>query len=141
MWELGAAPEAPTLPLDVLQVASVVGLVVAAGLLTAAVTGIVRSWKAAGRPAGLTPALLYFAFQVISAVMAVVSLPLYLAALAIHYVEYHVLMLPRCFHTPLDSGSRLDRAYGKLRSHRGFFYLVVVAVAGLVTWAPSPAWG
>jgi hypothetical protein len=133
VWEVGAAPDSPALSLDVLQAASVVGLVAAVGLLAAAVTGIVRSWKAAGRPAGLTPALLYFAFQVVSAAMAVVSFPLYIAALAIHYVEYHVLMLPRCFHTPLDSGNRLDRAYGKLRSHRGLFYLVVVAVAGLVT--------
>lgn len=130
---VGTALDAPALSLDALQAAAVAGLVLAAGLLTAAATGIVRSWKAAGRPAGLTPALLYFAFQVVSAAMAVVSFPLYIAALAIHYVEYHVLMVPRCFHTPLDGGSRIDRLYGRLRSHRGLFYLAVVAVAGLVT--------
>ena len=133
VWPVGAGPEAPVLSLDVLQAAAVVGLVVTAGLLATAVTGIVRHWRVAGRPAGLTPALLYLAFQAVSAAMAVVSFPLYLAALAIHYVEYHVLMLPRCFHTPLDSGSRLDRAFGKVRAHRGLFYAGVVAVAGLVT--------
>jgi len=121
--------------LNGLQAACVVALFITVGLLIAAVVGLVRSWWTAGRPDGLTPALLYFAFQTLSALFAVLSFPLYIAALAIHYVEYHVLMIPRCFHTPLDEGSRLDRAFGTLRSHRGFFYATVIAVAGLVTAA------
>ncbi len=160
IWPVESIFEAPKFPLEVqdlaarigldaspiavvngLQTAAALGLVASVGLLLAAVVGIVRSWSAAGRPAGLTPALLYFGFQTVSACLAVVSFPLYIAALAIHYVEYHVLMIPRCFHTPLDEGSRLDRAFGKLRSHRGLFYAVVIAVAGFVTVAAAAGMG
>ncbi|OWK38553.1 hypothetical protein [Fimbriiglobus ruber] len=133
VWAGGAGPEAPVVPLDVLQAATVVGLVVAVGLFAAAVGGLWRVWVAAGRPDGMAPALLYLLVQTLSAAMSIISFPLYLAALAVHYVEYHVLMIPRCFHVPLDNGSRLDRVFGRLRAHRGLFYLMVVAVAGLVT--------
>ena len=133
IWPVSASLEAPMIALDVLQIAAVVGLLISAGLGTAAVMGIVNHWKLAGQPEGLKPALLYFGFQTASACLAIAAFPLYLAALAIHYVEYHVLMIPRCFHTPLDEGSRLDRAYGKLRAHRGLFYALVIAVAGLAT--------
>jgi hypothetical protein len=133
IWDAGAGPDRAALPLDILQTASVIGLLATGGLLTAVLVGIVRTWSLAGRPAGLGHALLYLAFQTISSLLAVVSFPLYMAALAIHYIEYHVLMIPRCFHTQLDERSRLDRWYGKLRSHRGLFYVAVLAVAALVT--------
>ena len=133
VWPVGPGPEAAVLPLDYLQAAAVAGLFVAGGLLTASVIGILRTWRANGRPAGLKPALWYLGLQSASAAMAVVSLPLYLAALAIHYVEYHVLMIPRCFHTKLDEGSRLDRVYGRVRSHRGLFYALIAGVALVVT--------
>jgi hypothetical protein len=131
--DLGAGMDAPQLPLAYLQYAAVGLGLVTAGLFVAAVVGILHHWRAGGRPEGMKAALCYLLFQTAAALMAVASFPLYLAALTIHYVEYHVLMVPRCFHTPLDQGSRLDRIYGRVRSHRGLFYLIVVVVAGLVT--------
>jgi hypothetical protein len=110
------------------------GLGVVAGSLGAGcATAVVRQWAAAGRPAGLGLALGYFAVQAAAALMAAVSFPLYVAALAVHYVEYHVLMYPRCFHTRLDRTARVDRLFGKLRESRVVFYAAILAVAGLVT--------
>jgi S-(hydroxymethyl)glutathione dehydrogenase/alcohol dehydrogenase len=77
-------------------------------------------------------ALTYLAFQTIGALMAMVSAPLYFATLAIHYVEYHVLMFPRCFHTGLNEDRGLDRWFGTLRKHRAVFYGIVIAAAGVV---------
>ncbi|HET6573011.1 MAG TPA: hypothetical protein VFG68_05370 [Fimbriiglobus sp.] len=131
--DVGRGLADPVLPLDVLQAATVVGVAAAVGLLSASVTGLVRAWRAAGRPAGLAMALTYLAFQAASAVLAVVSFPLYIASLAIHYVEYHVLMAPRCFRSRLDEASRLDRFYGRVRANRVLFYAAVVVIAGLVT--------
>lgn len=131
--DLGRGLGDPLLPLDVLQAAAVVGIAAGTGLLAASVTRLVRGWRAAGRPAGLAMALAYLAFQATSAALAVVSFPLYLAALAIHYVEYHVLMAPRCFRSRLDEASRLDRWYGRVRANRVLFYAAVVGIAALVT--------
>jgi hypothetical protein len=50
-----------------------------------------------------------------------------------HYVEYHVLMYPRCFHTPLDPGRRADRLFARLRRSPVVFYGVLLGVAALVT--------
>ena len=71
--------------------------------------------------------------QSASALMAAAYFPLYLAALAMHYVEYHVLMVPRCFRATLDPTSRVDRAYEAVRARPVIFYAIVIAVAGLVT--------
>ncbi len=131
--DLGAPPVEPVLPLDVLQGASVLALAVTAGLLGYAATGLVRAWRAADSPRGLGFALAYLAFQTAAALLAAVSFPLYLAALAVHYVEYHVLMAPRCFQAKLDPAWRVDRAFAVLRASRAIFYAAVVAVAGLAT--------
>jgi hypothetical protein len=92
---------------------------------------LLRSWRSAGRPAGLAQALSYLAFQTAGALLAVISMPLYFATLAIHYVEYHVLMYPRCFHTALHEQSALDRCFGRLRRSPPVFY-GVTAIAALV---------
>lgn len=131
--ELGRGLTDPVLPLNLLQAAAAVGLTAALVLLTVSVTGAVRVWRAAGQPGGLRMALAYLGLQAASAAMAVISFPLYLAALAIHYVEYHVLMAPRCFRSKLDETSRLDRLYGRLRANRILFYAGVIGAAGLVT--------
>jgi hypothetical protein len=129
----GIAKSGPALlPISVLQAASI-----AIGCLTivlggVSVTLLVRAWRTAGRPAGLREALAYVAFQTIVALMAIVSAPLYFATLAIHYVEYHVLMFPRCFHTGLNETRGLDRCFGTLRKHRAVFYGLVIVAAGLV---------
>lgn len=81
----------------------------------------------------LRSALMYMVLQSLGVVMAALYLPLYLATLAIHYVEYHVLMVPRCFRTPLDGTSRIDRAYGWLRDRPILFCIAVLGLAALVT--------
>ena len=50
-----------------------------------------------------------------------------------HYVEYHVLMVPRCFHTPLNGASWTDRIFGRLRRHRVLFYGLLLAIAVPIT--------
>lgn len=132
-WDAGAAPDRAVLPLGALQAAAALALLAAGGLLAVAAVGVVRAWRRAGRPAGLGHALAYLGFQTAGAALAVASFPLYLATLAVHYIEYHVLMIPRCFHTRLDERSRLDRWYGALRAHRALFYAAVLAAAGVVT--------
>jgi len=125
-------PGPALLPLGALQaifgVAGSLALVFAA----IAVTSLLRAWSAEGRPGGVSEALGYMGFQTIAALLAVVSLPLYFATLATHYVEYHVLMFPRCFHSPLDDQSGLDRWFGRLRSHRAAFYAILAIAAGLL---------
>lgn len=139
--DLGRGLSDPVLPLDVLQAATVAGIVAGFALLLVSVAGLVRTWRAAGRPGGLAMALAYLGFQAAGAVMAVVSFPLYIAALAIHYVEYHVLMAPRCFRSRLDEASRLDRWYGRARANRALFYAAVVGVAALVTACAAAGMG
>ena len=50
-----------------------------------------------------------------------------------HYVEYHVLMLPRIRHQQLDETSRVDRGYAWLRSRPWAFIGVLLALSALVT--------
>jgi hypothetical protein len=125
-------PGDPILPLGALQAAFVTLALVAAGLAAGAVGLLIRAWNAGGRPAGIFDALGYLGVQIASAGFAIVSTPLYFATLAIHYVEYHVLMYPRCFRSQLDDSSGLDRWFAGLRRHRVVFYGVTVLAAGIV---------
>jgi len=119
-----------TLPLSALQIIWTGLAGIAMYLFSAVLVGL---WKAAGTSRGFGAAVAYVLVQTTAALMAAVYFPLYLAALAVHYVEYHVLMAPRCFEAPLDLTSRLDRVYGAVRSRPVVFYLLVLAGAGLVT--------
>ena len=107
----------PLLPLPAMQVAWVGFAVVAACFFAAVMVGL---WKARTRN-GSAAAVAYVLVQSIAALMAAAYFPLYLAALAVHYVEYHVLMAPRCLRASLDPASRLDRAYGAVRARPMFF--------------------
>ena len=99
---------------------------VAVGLYAAAVRTV------PGTGAGLS-ARLYLTGQTLSTLAAAVFLPFYLAALAVHYVEYHILMWPRVFRLPLDPTSRLDRTYGWVRSRPALFYgLLLLIAAGVI---------
>ena len=53
---------------------------------------------------------------------------LYTIALSMHYVEYHVMMAPRCFAAPLDGRARGDRLLAWLGSHRALFAFGLLAV-------------
>ena len=113
--------------------ASVVLLAIVVGLFLWNLVGFAIAWRRGGRGAALLAPLAYFLLQTASAGLAVYSTALYAFALAMHYVEYHVLMLPRCFHTRLDEASRADRMFGRLRRHRVLFYGLLLALAVPIT--------
>jgi hypothetical protein len=112
---------------------SVVVLAIVSGLFVWNLAGYAIAWWRGARGASLLAPLGYFILQTASAGIAAYSTALYAFALAMHYVEYHVLMLPRCFHTRLDGASRTDRMFGRLRRHRVLFYGLVLALAVPVT--------
>ena len=110
-------------PVEILQSLWLVCIVIAAGLFTASLSAT-RSHR---------EPLLYFAFQFIGTAAATVFLPLYLAALAMHYIEYHVLMVPRISAQKLDESQRIDRTYGWLRARPLGFILAILGLSALVT--------
>ena len=101
----------------------------AVGLFAASMVAILRTPATRGRGA----AVAYFTAQCVGTLAAAFYLPLYLAALAMHYVEYHVLMVPRVASQPLDPASRIDRGYGWLRARPILFVGAVLAAGLLVT--------
>jgi hypothetical protein len=127
-----AKSDSALLPIGLLRIASVALGALTIVFASVSIGFLVRAWNAGGRSGGLLQTLLYMGFQTLSALMAIVSAPLYFATLAIHYVEYHVLMFPRCFHVGLDQKSSVDRWFGTLRRHRAVFYGIVLAASGLV---------
>ena len=60
----------------------------------------------------------YLLFQSASSGLAMIDTSLYIFCLTMHYVEYHVLMTPRCFDVPLDPNSSTDRLFGVIRRNR-----------------------
>ncbi len=117
------------LDIAVLQVA---WLVLGAATATLFVR-VIRGHLAMATATGSGPALAYVTLQTLGALMAALYLPLYIATLAIHYVEYHVLMVPRVFRSPLDESSRIDRTYGWLRDRPVLFVVAILILAALVT--------
>jgi hypothetical protein len=109
-------------------------LLIVGGFLIALGVGYVQVWRQARNRAALWPPLAYFLLQSVSAGLAIANTAFYLFCLAMHYVEYHVLMYPRCFHAPLDPQRRADRIFGRLRRNKLVFYAVLLGLAGLVTW-------
>jgi hypothetical protein len=101
------------------------------GLLAWVFLGYLWAWRRAhsGARAGLPVALAYLLLQSGSAALAAFSTSLYAFSLAMHYVEYHVLMAPRCFAVPLDLSTRIDRLWARIRRHKVLFYLVLGVLA------------
>ena len=114
----------------------------------------VRAVERLGDGAGRAPwiALAYFVMQGLSAAVAVYDTRFYLAALTLHYVEYHVIMAPRCFRDrivapprsagamplivapprsagvmPLQERASEDRPAALLRAHPFAFYVILLA--------------
>ena len=127
-WTLGE----PLAPIPVLQMAAAIAAVVFVGLLAGVIVCHRRARQTID-PVWIDKPLAYLLFQSAGALLATIAFPFYLAALAIHYVEYQVLMYPRCFHGPLDETSRVDRFYARLRSSPTIFYSVVLAAAAVAT--------
>jgi hypothetical protein len=109
-------------------------LAVTAGLLAAILYGYATAFRSATKRSALAAPFGYLMLQSAAAGLAVYSTTLYLFALAMHYVEYHVLMVPRCFSSPLDRTRRLDRCYDRFRSHKLVFYVVLLGFSGLYFW-------
>jgi hypothetical protein len=76
------------------------------------------------RRAGLL-ALAYLVAQTLCAAMAVYATWLYLTVLALHYLEYHLLMAPRCFG---DSTAPRNGVLGWLRRGGVFYGLLALVV-------------
>jgi hypothetical protein len=132
----GIATTSPALlPMVWLRVA---GILVSAAAITLGAVSIgaaIRAWRVSrGSGVRLSEVAGYIGIQTLAALLAVVSAPLYFATLSIHYVEYHVLMFPRCFHSSLDEGSGLDHWFAALRRYRGVFYAVLLVAAGMVMY-------
>jgi hypothetical protein len=111
-----------------------VGATIAISLFLAILAGHWWMWKRSDDRRSLVAPLAYFLMQSGSTALGIYQTSLYLYCLAMHYVEYHVLMIPRCFDTPLDSSSRTDRVYGWLRHNRIVFYGLILVIAGAATY-------
>jgi hypothetical protein len=108
-------------------------LAVVTCLFVCVLGGFALTWWRSRTPSVVLVPLAYFLLQTASAGVAVFSTRLYAIGLAMHYVEYHVLMMPRCFHAPLDSHATTDRWFGRLRRHKLLFYGLLVVLAVPVT--------
>ena len=73
--------------------------------------------------------LVYFVLQAISGALVVYRSDLVTIALAMHYVEYHVVVMPRLFAAPVEATSRADRTRSRLSRVPVLFYAGLVAVA------------
>lgn len=120
----------PLVPLTILAPLQAVALLAAGGLLLAV---LARHRQATGDPSAGRLTTGYLLAQAVAGVLAAGWFPLYAAALAVHSVEYHVLMYPRIFHTPLDPAARIDRLFARLRTSKLVFYAGVLAVAAVVS--------
>lgn len=133
-----ASESSAALPIAVLPLAigKIIWLFALIGTLVTLIVSLVimnQQQTNVASPYGVKLAMLYLLLQTIGIVCSAIYLPLYLAALAMHYVEYHVLMYPRCFHIPLDETSRVDRSFGWLRNHPMIFGSVVLLLSALAT--------
>jgi hypothetical protein len=95
---------------------------------TAILLGVVLVGYAIGLRAGANRkatmlVLGYLAVQTGSSLLAVYRTGLYAASLAVHYVEYHVIMAPRVFRAPIDEG---DRALSAVRRAPIALYLTLL---------------
>ena len=101
------------------------------------VNGFVKAWrKPDSNKEELVAAFGYLLLQSASALLVVYRTRLYIASLAMHYVEYHVLMAPRCFKSDLDLSTRVDRAAAAFRRHKSVFYAALVFIAASVSAGP-----
>jgi uncharacterized membrane protein SirB2 len=73
--------------------------------------------------------IVYFVLQAISGALVVYRSDLVTIALAMHYVEYHVVMMPRVLRSPVDPGSVADRLRAALGKLPVLFYAGLAASA------------
>lgn len=102
-------------------------LALAGTLLVAIVAGHLR---AGGEPKQRAVALAYIGVQTGSCALAIWRTELYVASLAVHYVEYHVIMAPRVFKAPIDPADRVLH----LARRAPFALYAVLVVLGAAWW-------
>ena len=73
---------------------------------------------------------LYLVLQVVCGLITIYKSEFYLIALAMHYVEYHVVMYPRIFKIAATTLPG-DRIFRFIKGHRAIFYLVLFNLAGI----------
>jgi hypothetical protein len=113
---------------------SQVMVVVAVILFASVVNGLVKAWRSPNSDKeALLEVFACLLLQSASALLVVYRTRLYTASLAMHFVEYHVLMAPRCLKSELDLSKRVDRIAAGLRRHKVVFYAGVVVVAAAVS--------
>jgi hypothetical protein len=111
-----------------------IGALIALALFVSVLAGFAWMWRHSDERRTLVTPMVYFLMQSGSTALGIYQTSLYIYCLAMHYVEYHVLMVPRCFDTKLDSTSKTDRIYDRLRRHRVIFYGLILIVAGVATY-------
>jgi hypothetical protein len=89
----------------------------------------VKAAFATSRPTAVAVPATYLTLQVLSVALAVYRTELYVATLAMHYVEYHVLMAPRCFRLGIDPARQPDRFFATIRSNPAAFYAALLALS------------
>jgi hypothetical protein len=109
-----------------------------AALGVAVRAGYALGFKRGGTAKDLGLPLAYLALQTLALIPSALWTGFYAFTLTIHYVEYHVLMAPRCFDTPLDEKAKLDRAFGALRAKKAVFYGLLLALSGV--WVALQVW-
>ena len=118
---------------DVQNEAMLLGGVIVGAMFLLILIGYFQVWLRSRDLRVVAVPLTYLLLQSTSAGLAIYSTSLYIYCLTMHYVEYHVLMVPRCFSTSLDLGAATDRVYDRLRRNKALFYGLIVAVAALAT--------
>jgi hypothetical protein len=121
----------PILVKATIAVCALFGAIVAAGYARAA--------SDTDPPSSVAAPAAYLALQILSIALAVYRTELYVATLAMHYVEYHVLMIPRCFDTKLHTERQPDLFLAALRANRSSFYGAIVVFALLFKAASKAA--
>ncbi|MGE3403912.1 MAG: hypothetical protein AB7K63_15060 [Vicinamibacterales bacterium] len=111
-----------------------IGLAAAAVLLALMLRSLAAAWRSGADRGAVIAALGYLILQSASALLVVYRSQLYVASLAMHYVEYHVLMAPRLLRPPLDATAPVDRVAGFFRRHRMAFGLALLLIAA---WASA----
>jgi hypothetical protein len=118
---------------DGTRLPTILVLVYAGCTLLAVLAGFAVAWRQVQDRSVLLAPFAYLLLQSVSAALGIYSSLLYVFCLAMHYVEYHVVMIPRCFNTPLNAQNRTDRLFQRLRQNKVIFYLLLLVLAGVVT--------
>lgn len=118
-----------------------VGLSIAAGVFFIALMGVLvhraSTVPREDRAYALIP-IAYLIVQGICATLVAYKTIFYIASLALHYVEYHLLMRPRVFSN-LDEGSAVDKPLLWLKKRQWVFWVGLIATSLFVGLGPTIA--